>query len=184
MRAAYLDSFAMRLPVAGGVISSLITNETWRGMSTVFEQPVRMAGRLAGAIHQGNEEKLVGAMADALSFLTKIPVSRVVRSGMRGYDQWQRGEGNTALAGDAESWKVGSLRAGETRPFLALDSTQRYVSTGRLIQRVDRFRGRVRHVIPRALWYDGLFLSLAVPLGGGTKTAFFTTFLYSTICFN
>ena len=83
----------MRLPVAGGVISSLITNETWRGMSTVFEQPVRMGQRLAGAIHQGNEEKMVGAMADALSFLTKIPVSRVVRSGMRGYDQWQRGEG-------------------------------------------------------------------------------------------
>ncbi|WP_297892123.1 hypothetical protein [uncultured Desulfovibrio sp.] len=93
LRSAYLDSFAMRLPVAGGVISSLITNETWRGMSTVFEQPVRMGQRLAGAIHQGNEEKMVGAMADALSFLTKIPVSRVVRSGMRGYDQWQRGEG-------------------------------------------------------------------------------------------
>lgn len=93
MRSAYLDSFAMRLPVAGGVISSLITNETWRGMSTVFEQPVRMGQRLAGAVHQGNEEKMVGAMADALSFLTKIPVSRVARSGMRGYDQWQRGEG-------------------------------------------------------------------------------------------
>ena len=93
MRSAYLDSFAMRLPVAGGVISGLITNETWRGMSTVFEQPVRMGQRLAGAMHQGNEEKMVGAMADALSFLTKIPVSRVVRSGMRGYDQWQRGEG-------------------------------------------------------------------------------------------
>lgn len=90
---AYLDAAAMRLPVAGGVISSLITNETWRGMSTVFEQPVRMGQRLAGAMHQGNEEKMVGAMADALSFLTKIPVSRVVRSGMRGYDQWQRGEG-------------------------------------------------------------------------------------------
>lgn len=90
---AYLDAFAMRLPVAGGIISGLITNETWRGMSTVFEQPVRMGQRLAGAVHQGNEEKMVGAMADALSFLTKIPVSRVVRSGMRGYDQWQRGEG-------------------------------------------------------------------------------------------
>ena len=90
---AYLDAFAMRLPVAGGVISGLITNETWRGMSTVFEQPVRMGQRLAGAMHQGNEEKMVGAMADALSFLTKIPVSRVARSGMRGYDQWQRGEG-------------------------------------------------------------------------------------------
>lgn len=90
---AYLDAAAMRLPVAGGVISSLITNETWRGMSTVFEQPVRMGQRLAGAIHQSNEEKMVGAMADALSFLTKIPVSRVARSGMRGYDQWQRGEG-------------------------------------------------------------------------------------------
>ena len=90
---AYLDAAAMRLPVAGGVISSLITNEAWRGMSTVFEQPVRMGQRLAGAIHQGNEEKMVGAMADALSFLTKIPVSRVMRSGMRGYDQWQRGEG-------------------------------------------------------------------------------------------
>jgi hypothetical protein len=61
-------------------------------MSTVFEQPVRMGQRLAGAMHKGNEEKM-GAMADALSFLTKIPVSRVVRSGMRGYDQWQRGEG-------------------------------------------------------------------------------------------
>lgn len=90
---AYLDAFAMRLPVAGGVISGLITNETWRGMSTVFEQPVRMGQRVAGAIHSGDKEKMVGSMADALSFLTKIPVSRVVRSGMRGYDQWQRGEG-------------------------------------------------------------------------------------------
>ena len=90
---AYLDAFAMRLPVAGGVISSLITNETWRGMSTVFEQPVRMGQRLAGALHKGNEEKIVGAMADGLSFMTKIPVSRVARSGMRGYEQWQRGDG-------------------------------------------------------------------------------------------
>lgn len=90
---AYLDAFAMRLPVAGGVISSLITNETWRGMSTVFEQPVKMGQRLAGALHKGDEEKIVGAMADGLSFMTKIPVSRVVRSGMRGYDQWQRGDG-------------------------------------------------------------------------------------------
>lgn len=90
---AYLDAFAMRLPVAGGVISSLITNETWRGMSTVFEQPVKMGQRLAGALHKGDEEKIVGAMADGLSFMTKIPVSRVVRSGMRGYEQWQRGDG-------------------------------------------------------------------------------------------
>lgn len=93
VRSAYLDAFAMRIPVAGGIISGLVTNETWRGMSTVFEQPVRMGQRIAGAIHQGNEEKMVGAMADALSFLTKIPVSRVVRSGMRGYAQWQRGDG-------------------------------------------------------------------------------------------
>lgn len=90
---AYLDAFAMRLPVAGGVISSLITNETWRGMSTVFEQPVKMGQRLAGALHKGDEEKIVGAMADGISFMTKIPVSRVVRSGMRGYEQWQRGDG-------------------------------------------------------------------------------------------
>lgn len=90
---AYLDAFAMRLPVAGGVISSLITNETWRGMSTVFEQPVKMGQRLAGALHKGDEEKIVGTMADGLSFMTKIPVSRVVRSGMRGYEQWQRGDG-------------------------------------------------------------------------------------------
>lgn len=90
---AYLDAFAMRLPVAGGVISGLITNETWRGMSTVFEQPVRMGQRVAGALHSGDKDKMVGSMADALSFLTKLPVSRVVRSGMRGYDQWQRGEG-------------------------------------------------------------------------------------------
>lgn len=90
---AYLDAFAMRLPVAGGVISGLITNETWRGMSTVFEQPVRMGQRVAGALHAGDKDKMVGSMADALSFLTKLPASRVVRSGMRGYDQWQRGEG-------------------------------------------------------------------------------------------
>lgn len=67
-------------------------------------------------MHKGNEEKM-GAMADALSFLTRIPVSRVVRSGMRGYDQWQRGEG-TPLAGDAESREVDRLRAGETWPLI------------------------------------------------------------------
>ena len=76
------------------------------------------------------------------------------------------------------------MRSPRAGLFLTLDSTQSYVSTGRLIQRVDRFHGRVMHIIPRALWYDGLFLPSTAPGGGETKTAFFTTFLHSTICFN
>ena len=33
------------------------------------------------------------ALADAISFWTRVPLSRVARSGVRGYDQWQRGDG-------------------------------------------------------------------------------------------
>ena len=90
---AYMDAATMRFPLWGGLVSAMATNETWRGAPSVLEQPFRLAGRLAGAVHKGDTEKMASSMADVISFNLRIPASRLYRNWQRGYDQWQRGDG-------------------------------------------------------------------------------------------
>lgn len=96
MGGAWLDAASMRVPVFNSMITGLITGDTWRGMSTVYQQPWDMAKRLRGAARTGEADKLTASMADVLSFLVKVPASRVWRNAERGYEQWEKGEGTPA----------------------------------------------------------------------------------------
>lgn len=93
MLEAWLDAAAMRVPVFNNMITGLVTGETWRGMSTVYQQPWELAKRVSGAMHKGDAEKLTASMADVIGFLCKVPFSRVLRNAGRGHEQWLRGDG-------------------------------------------------------------------------------------------
>ena len=90
---AWLDAAAMRVPMFNNIITGMITGDSWRGMSAVYQQPLEMAKRMRGAIDKGNDTALIWSLADMLSFTAKIPASRVARNAARGYDQWQHDEG-------------------------------------------------------------------------------------------
>lgn len=91
MGKAYMDTALMRVPFVGNIIGGLIEGEMWLGAQTVFDVPVTLSKRIRAA--GDDEEKWAWALADAISFWTRVPLSRVARSGVRGYDQWQRGDG-------------------------------------------------------------------------------------------
>jgi hypothetical protein len=87
-----LGTAAMRVPVGGSMIENIITGESWqRGASTVFDQPYMFGSRLRSA--GDDPEKWAWALADIMSFMLRVPVSRVTRNAIKGYDQWERGEG-------------------------------------------------------------------------------------------
>ena len=93
MAGAWLDAAAMRVPVFGSPVTALITGETWRGISMVYDQPWQMAKRTSAALHKGNGSGLALSLADIISFELKVPVSRLGRNAVRGYEQWQKGKG-------------------------------------------------------------------------------------------
>ena len=93
MAGAWLDAAAMRVPVFGSPVTALITGETWRGVSMVYDQPWQMAKRTSGALHKGSGNGLALSLADIISFELKVPVSRLGRNAVRGYEQWQKGKG-------------------------------------------------------------------------------------------
>lgn len=93
MAGAWLDAAAMRVPVFGSPVTALITGETWRGISAVYDQPWQMAKRASGALHKGSGNGLALSLADIISFELKVPVSRMGRNAVRGHDQWQKGKG-------------------------------------------------------------------------------------------
>lgn len=93
MAGAWLDAAAMRVPVFGSPVTALITGETWRGISAVYDQPWQMAKRASGALHKGSGNGLALSLADIISFELKVPVSRMGRNAVRGYEQWQKGKG-------------------------------------------------------------------------------------------
>lgn len=93
MAGAWLDAAAMRVPVFGSPVTALITGETWRGISAVYDQPWQMAKRASGALHRGSGNGLALSLADIISFELKVPVSRMGRNAVRGYEQWQKGKG-------------------------------------------------------------------------------------------
>jgi len=108
--ATLADSVSMRLPIFGsaigdGVLALMNMNEGGYkagGLRTTLDEPVRqfagMTDRVGKAIWEGveNEEQaraLVYGAADVASFISRIPVSKVVRNADRGLEQWERGEG-------------------------------------------------------------------------------------------
>lgn len=93
MAGAWLDAAAMRVPVFGSPVTALITGETWRGISAVYDQPWQMAKRASGALHKGSGNGLALSLADIISFELKVPVSRMGRNAVRGYEQWRKDEG-------------------------------------------------------------------------------------------
>lgn len=93
MAGAWLDAAAMRVPVFGSPVAALITGETWRGISAVYDQPWQMAKRASGALHKGSGNGLALSLADIISFELKVPASRLGRNAVRGSDQWRKGEG-------------------------------------------------------------------------------------------
>lgn len=93
MAGAWLDAAAMRVPVFGSPVTALITGETWRGVSMVYDQPWQMAKRTSGPLHKGSGSGLALSLADIISFELKVPVSRMGRNAVRGYEQWQKGKG-------------------------------------------------------------------------------------------
>lgn len=93
MAGAWLDAAAMRVPVFGSPVTALITGETWRGISAVYDQPWQMAKRASGALHKGSGNGLALSLADIISFELKVPVSRMGRNAVRGFEQWRKGEG-------------------------------------------------------------------------------------------
>ncbi|MDR3362607.1 MAG: hypothetical protein LBO64_07195 [Desulfovibrio sp.] len=92
-----LDMVAMRVPVGGGIVEEFInagfgtSQYLPSGMRTVFTEPIRFGYRAAQSI--GDAEKMAWIMGDILSFVSRVPVTRIVRNAQRGYDQWQRGDG-------------------------------------------------------------------------------------------
>ena len=92
MAGAWLDAAAMRVPVFGSPVAALITGETWRGISAVYDQPWQMAKRASGALRKGGGDGLALSLADIISFELKVPVSRL--------------GGNAAVGLDAETGEV------------------------------------------------------------------------------
>jgi hypothetical protein len=84
---------AMRVPVAGGIFENLFFDNRIYGINTVFDTPIDIAGRAKSAIKSGDPEKLAWMMGDVLSFVLRVPVTRIARNAQRGFDQWQRGDG-------------------------------------------------------------------------------------------
>ena len=90
---AWLDAAAMRVPVFGSPVTALITGETWRGISMVYDQPWQMAKRTSGATHKSSGNGLALSLADIISFELRVPASRLGRNAVRGSEQWRKGEG-------------------------------------------------------------------------------------------
>ena len=99
----------MKVPFFGSIIEGTI--ESAAGISnsgrqptmrTVVDTPINLFYRLPTAAVKawdGDDEakkKLSYAIGDIVSFILRVPASKLVRNAERGYDQWERGEGTPA----------------------------------------------------------------------------------------
>lgn len=105
----FADQYSVRVPMFGSAVSSGITaffgdEPGYRqgGVRTALDVPFELGQRAASrggkALFQGVEgeqqaQAMVSTAFDVISFAARIPVSKLVRAGQRGYEQWQRGEG-------------------------------------------------------------------------------------------
>lgn len=106
-----LDQYSMKLPIVGSLLEDTVKaasglstggrQPTMRtSLDTVFGLPYTLmtsASRVAQDPHDSEaRKKLSYAIGDVVSFVARVPVSKLVRNAERGYDQWQRGEGTPA----------------------------------------------------------------------------------------
>lgn len=104
-----IDQFSMKLPVFGSVAGAAMEQfaglGTGRGggLRTSLDAPFALgmsAARAAGAPLRDNKKRneqkkeAIYAIADILSFIARVPVSKVARKAERGWEQRKRGEGN------------------------------------------------------------------------------------------
>ena len=104
------DQGSMRLPMFGslasdGALALMGMDEGGQragGIRTALDEPAKQFANLTGkggrAAWNGVEtdeqaKALVYAAGDIASFLARVPVSKLIRAGERGYNQWDRGEG-------------------------------------------------------------------------------------------
>lgn len=104
------DQGSMRLPMFGslasdGALALMGMDEGGQragGIRTALDEPAKQFANLTGkggrAAWNGVEtdeqaKALVYAAGDIASFIARVPVSKLIRAGERGYNQWDRGEG-------------------------------------------------------------------------------------------
>lgn len=106
------DFVSMRLPIFGGLLGSAALSMLGMseggvagrgGIRTALDAPVDFVASLSGRsgkalwqegdISDDQAKRLVYGAADIVSFILRVPISKKIRDGERGYDQWQRGEG-------------------------------------------------------------------------------------------
>ncbi|ADP86749.1 hypothetical protein Deval_1595 [Nitratidesulfovibrio vulgaris RCH1] len=94
----------MGMEVAASVLGGDFGNEfTTRGFRTVFEPVSKVTLGFAKAVRTAHEyglddaeaqARLAGSVADIISLWVHVPASRVTRDFIRGYEQFETGEGN------------------------------------------------------------------------------------------
>lgn len=102
------DMGSMRVPIFGsalgdGLLSMMGLGDGGRqgGLRTTIDEPLRQIGVLTGRVgqvvkkgmHKDRVKNLSYAVGDVVSFMLRVPFSKLARNAERGYDQWQRGEG-------------------------------------------------------------------------------------------
>ena len=107
----FMDQATMRVPMFGntvgdGLLAAMGMDEGSRnaggGIRTALDEGVNLFKNISSkggrAVWHGvkNDEQakaLVYAAGDIASFISRVPVSKLIRAGERGYNQWDRGEG-------------------------------------------------------------------------------------------
>lgn len=109
----FTDQATMRVPMFGNVVGDGLLavlgmdegGQKGGGIRTALDEPTRQIANITGkggrAAWHGvkNDEQakaLVYAAGDIASFLARVPVSKLIRAGERGYKQWQDGRGTPA----------------------------------------------------------------------------------------
>lgn len=110
LTASMVDFAGMRVPIFGqaagdGLMGLMGFNEggmRTSGLRTALDMPFQLSqavtNRTGRAMWQGvknadQAKNLIYGAADIASFIARVPVSKLVRAGERGYDQMQRGQG-------------------------------------------------------------------------------------------
>lgn len=107
------DQITMRIPMFGNVVGDGLLaaigmdegGQKGGGIRTALDEPTRQFANITGkggrAAWHGvkNDEQakaLMYAAGDIVSFIARVPVSKLIKSGERGYNQWLRGHGTPA----------------------------------------------------------------------------------------
>lgn len=106
----FTDQTTMRFPMFGNVVGDGLLalmgmdegGQRAGGIRTALDEPAKQFANITGkggrAAWNGVEtdeqaKALIYAAGDIASFIARVPVSKLIRAGERGYNQWDRGEG-------------------------------------------------------------------------------------------